>query len=77
MSDDIHERLARVETTLASVVTTQGHQNVMLEKIDSKLDKQDERLRNIETRSATFATVAAAAVSVGTSLIVAKLTGKA
>ncbi|HEY9212075.1 MAG TPA: hypothetical protein VIQ29_04380 [Ancylobacter sp.] len=77
MSDDFHERLARVEDTLARVETTQGHQGKLLEKIDGKLDRQDERLRNIEVRSASFATVAAAAVSVGTSLIVAKLSGKA
>ncbi|MDR6952662.1 tetrahydromethanopterin S-methyltransferase subunit G [Ancylobacter sp. 3268] len=73
MSDEInrlHERLARIETT-------QGHQNDLLEKIDKKLDRQDERLGAIEKTSATYGTVAGAVVSAGIALISAKLTGKA
>ncbi|MCJ8142953.1 hypothetical protein MKI84_08490 [Ancylobacter sp. A5.8] len=73
MSDElrgIHERLARMETT-------QEHQGKLLEKIDSKLDRQDARLDEIEKRSAGFAVIAGGVVSVGVSLITAKLMGKA
>lgn len=72
MSDDlrvIHERLARIETT-------QEHQGKLLEKIDGKLDRQDERLDKIEQRSAGFGMIAGGVVSVGISIITAKLAGK-
>lgn len=73
----LHERLARIETH-------QEHQFQLLGKIDQKLDKQDEkldaqdaRLRGIEKKTAVHASVVGGLVSVGVSLIAAKLTGKA
>lgn len=66
---DHRERLVRIETQLE-------HQGRILEKIDGKMDAQDERLRGIEKKTATHASVAGAVVSLGVSLIAARLTGK-
>lgn len=65
-----------IRVILARMEERQINHGERLERMEKKQDSHDERLRSIEARSATFATVAAAAVSVGTSLIVAKLTGK-
>ena len=71
MNDDlteIRERLARVETK-------QDGQGTLLEKIDGKLDRMDDRLRNVELKSASIASIAGGLVSVGVTLITAKLKG--
>jgi len=65
-----------IRVILARIEERQINQGERLERIEDKQDTMDVRLRNVEIRSASFATVVATAASVGTSLIVAKLTGK-
>lgn len=65
---DIHERLARIETT-------QQHTLDVLGRMDGKLDIVDDRLRSVEARSAVYGTVAGGVMSVAVALISAKLRG--
>lgn len=67
---ELLERLTRVETV-------QSGQSELLEKMDKKLDKIDDRLRATETRAASFGSLAGGITSVAIALISSKLTGKA
>lgn len=70
---DIRERLARIETT-------QNHHSAAIEDgfdaLGKKLDQMDGRLRGVEVKSGTLGALAGTIMSVGTSLVMAKLTGK-
>jgi len=71
---DLRERLARVEEN-------QKHQSTSMrdgfQNIGEKLDSIDDRLRGVEVKSGTIGAIAGTIMSVGTSLVMAKLTGKA
>jgi len=69
MPSEIIERLTRVETI-------QQGQTEILNKMDGKLDKLDERMRDAETRAASFGSLAGGITSVAVALIISKLSGK-
>lgn len=64
----IHERLARIETTIEA-------QTPLLEKMDGKLDKLGERVQQVEIKSAQYGSIAGGVVAVTVAFISSKLKG--
>lgn len=78
MRDDITaevlQRLTRIETKHDAHAEAV---NKSLDGMSTKLDSVDGRLRGVEVKSGTLGAIAGTIMSVGTSLVMAKLTGKA
>ena len=72
MPNEVHERLARLETLVEGNTET-------LRSIDAKLDarheKFDTRLREVEKAGALYGTLAGGIVSIGVAYVSSKLKG--
>lgn len=67
--------LTPILVKLAEIETQQKNHTDAIKSIDGKLDTITNRLGAVETKAAQFGSIAGAVVSVGTSLIIAKLKG--
>lgn len=68
--------LADIKSSLASLKTGQEYQIKMLEKVEARSDAIDGRLRTVESKSAVYGGLSGGIISIGMSMISAKLTGK-
>lgn len=71
MSEDI----ADIRERLAAIETTQDAQGGMLGRIDGKLDRIDERLRQQEIRAATGGAISGGIIAVGVAYVQQVLKG--